>query len=134
MKKLIIFLCFLILTSCASKPKIYVGGSYGDSKLSDDEFVVSFHGDVFSNPQHVQNMLYVRCSELALTNGYPYFVVLENNWQKKTVTGNMGIIKWSESHTYTNKIKFLLQPHDKLQNFDAKAIYTARIKEINQED
>lgn len=131
MKKLIL-LVLIFTSSCAFKRQVYEHGDYGDKKLSDDTFLVSFRGG--SNSQHVQNMLYVRCSEIALENGYPYFVVLENNWQKKEITDRIGLVTYSKTLTYTNKIKLLLQPHQKLQNFDAKAIYAKRIREINQED
>lgn len=109
---------------------MYEHGAYGDRKLDDDTFIVSFKGG--SNEQQVQNLLYVRCSEIALENGYPYFVVLDSRWERRELTSQWGLITWDKSHTYSNKIKLLLSPDPKLQNFDAKAIYTARIKEINQ--
>lgn len=126
--KYIIFL--LLFLSCTHKQQVYEGGLFGERKIDDETYLISFHGNSFSNEQNVSDMLYLRCSEIALRNGYPYFIVIGGNLKKESkMINNM---KLSEKNTFTNKIKLLMKPDPKLVTFDAKAIYSNRIREIEK--
>ena len=63
----------------------YTGG-YSDMKLQDDIFKVSFRGNGYTGRGKTSDLALLRCSELALENGYKYFVILGENSDVQTST------------------------------------------------
>lgn len=79
-KKLLnILLCVsAFLVGCATQYQKYsFSGGYTDVKIQDNIFKVSFYGNAYISKDNVQNFALLRSAEVALENGYSYFVVLE---------------------------------------------------------
>ena len=121
----------LLFSACSTTQKFYDNGTFGEQKLSKDTYRISFYGG--SNHQRAQNMLFLRFSELALKNGYSYFIVQNGSWRKEEIKMNF-ILTISEKYTVTGQVKFLHAPiQGQYQVYDAKAIYENRLKEINRD-
>jgi len=78
-KVLIVAVGLLFFSGCAGTGYHAVGftGGYTDVKIQDGIFRVSFRGNSFISKDKVQNLALLRSAEVALENGYSYFVVLE---------------------------------------------------------
>ncbi len=51
-------------------------GGYSELQLAPDMFRVAFQGNTYTSRERVADLALLRAAELALTNGAPYFVVL----------------------------------------------------------
>ncbi len=80
MKQVMIVVCVLVLAGCATayKPAGW-GGGYSDMKLQDDLYKVSFGGNAYTSKGKVENYALLRSAELALENGYKYFIIVKND-------------------------------------------------------
>lgn len=93
------------LTSCAAKYGEYSRWNqtgYSTIRLAQNTFRVRFAGDIFTDRARVVDFALLQCADVALENGYPYFVVvdekaIQNEFEYKTpertsgsatVTGN----------------------------------------------
>lgn len=87
MKILNLLFLMLLITGCATSyhPCGYTGG-YSDMKLQDDIFKVSFRGNGYTGRGKASDLALLRCSELALENGYKYFVILGEDSDVQTST------------------------------------------------
>lgn len=52
-------------------------GGYTDIKLQDDIYKVSFKGNGYCGSERAYNMALLRCAEVALNNGYKYFIIID---------------------------------------------------------
>lgn len=70
----------MLIAGCATgyHPSGFTGG-YSDMKLQDDIFKVSFRGNGYTGRGKTSDLALLRCAELALENGYKYFVILGEN-------------------------------------------------------
>jgi len=87
MKKfLTLFLC-LFLVGCATgyHGKGFTGG-YTDMKIQDNIFKVTFKGNGYSSMERAGDFALLRSAEVAINNGYKYFIVLETNSYVKTAS------------------------------------------------
>jgi hypothetical protein len=84
MKKLILIVA-LSLAGCAT-PYQSSGarGGFSDVQLDKNVFQITFRGNGFTSAGDVANMALLRSSELAIKNGFPYFVVVANNNVSRT--------------------------------------------------
>lgn len=80
-----------------------------------------FFGNDFASPEHVQEMLYLRCSELALSNGFKFFQVI--NFREGYEGHSYQFVQISKHYTFTNTIKFVDKPVAGKLAYDAYAIY-----------
>jgi hypothetical protein len=65
---------------CASSYKSKdVCGGYTETQLMKYVFEVSFKRNSFTTTERVKNFSLLRSAEVALENGYPYFVVIEQS-------------------------------------------------------
>lgn len=73
-----LFLC-LLLSGCATpyQPMGFRGG-YSDSQLQNDQFQVSFLGNAKLTQAKARQYALRRAAEVALSNGFDYFIVEEN--------------------------------------------------------
>ena len=104
---------------------MYTGGSFGEKKVSDDTYIITFNGEADVSEQHVMNMLYLRCAELALASGKKNFKVLKdrNQWESSTFTHGFIPLSTEKKYQVTNMVQFLESPDPNVQNYDAYAIY-----------
>jgi len=74
----LLLLAIVFLTGCSTpyQPEGFRGG-YTDLNIQDDIFQVYYRGNGYTKTQKIRNFALLRCSEVAIENGYSYFVVLE---------------------------------------------------------
>ena len=73
----------LLLASCATGygQKSFFSGGFEDTQLGPDIFRISFSGNDSTSMARTKDFALLRSAELALENGYPYFVVVnEREW------------------------------------------------------
>jgi len=58
------------------QPKSFTGG-YSETRLGEDRFRVSFHGNAYVSRDFVLNGLLYRCAELTRIHGYEHFVIVD---------------------------------------------------------
>jgi hypothetical protein len=84
-----IVLCALFSNSCSTpyQPSDFLGG-FTELQLSSDSYQVSFGGNAYTSTQRAIDFTLLRCAELALENGYQYFVVIDadNRTNERTST------------------------------------------------
>jgi len=87
MKKILPVLLCLGLCGCATgyHGKGFTGG-YTDMKLQDNIFKVTFKGNGYSSMERAGDFALLRSAEVAIENGYKYFIVLETNSYVKTAS------------------------------------------------
>lgn len=92
--KYLTFLTLTLLAACATpySPQEGTGRGYSDVQVNTDSFVVGFKGGA---PLRTKELALLRSAEVALENGYQYFVVAQ-------------IDDLSTVYTYDN----LYSPHD----------------------
>lgn len=97
MKKLTCLLVLVILVSgCATGYGSQgFGGGYTDVKIQDDIFKISFRGNAYLGSSKCQDYAMLRAAEVALENGYKYFIVLDD----KSGTQQYSYTTPVESHT-----------------------------------
>lgn len=86
MKKLIWSVVLgVFLSGCATTyhKQTWTDG-YSDMKLQDDVFKVSFKGNAYCGKGRTENFAMLRCAEVALNNGYNYFVIVEGGTDLQT--------------------------------------------------
>lgn len=71
-----IILLLLVLTGCTTpyKPQEGTGRGYSDVQVNTDSFIVGFKGGI---PLRTKELALLRSAEVALANGYRYFVVAQ---------------------------------------------------------
>ena len=81
MKQLsIIILVVALLQGCAtSYQRSGYSGGYSETQLDENVFKVSFRGNGYTGRERVADFTLLRSAELALQNGYKYFVVVDAN-------------------------------------------------------
>ncbi len=88
MKK-ILLLCALttILCSCATPyQKLTFSGGYTDKKIQDNVFRVTFKGNAVTKPEQVADFALLRSAEIAIANGYNYFVIADGGVRTDNTT------------------------------------------------
>jgi hypothetical protein len=88
MKKLILIsLAILFLQGCATTyQNDGFSGGYSETQLDENVFKVSFRGNGFTRRDKVADFTLLRSAELAIQNGYNYFVVIDANSYTSTST------------------------------------------------
>jgi len=76
--KAILLLIVLFLSGCATGyQKQGLTGGYTDMKIQDDIFKVGFKGNAKCSLERAEDFTLLRCAEVAIENGYAYFVVID---------------------------------------------------------
>jgi hypothetical protein len=80
-------LAFLTLvvscTRCTPYQSKGLMGGYSDTKLAPDVIRVNFAGNAYTSGERAQDFTLLRAAQLTLTNGYKYFVVLDEQSYNK---------------------------------------------------
>ena len=63
-------------------------GGYEETQLSPDVFRVSFKGNAYTSMDRAADFTLLRSAELALENGFPYFIIVDEK-------------QWTKNETYT---------------------------------
>jgi len=76
-----------MIMGCATKyqPHGFTGG-YSETHLQENMFRVSFSGNEYSGRNRVADFTLLRSAELSLSNGYEYFVIIDE--EKHTTTSS----------------------------------------------
>ncbi len=84
--KLVSIISLLILIAACSTPYQSRGlfGGVQEQQLADDTFIVSARGNAYTSMQSIKTYTLRRAAELAVANGYGYFVILEGGQHYKT--------------------------------------------------
>lgn len=87
MKVILLSIFILFLAGCSTKyqPDGFKGG-FQEIQLSENVFSVSFRGNAYTSREEVTNYALLRSAEVALLNGYNYFIL--NNSEKTSKEGN----------------------------------------------
>ena len=74
----ILLLIGVFLTGCSStyRPDGYSGG-YSEVKLDENVYRVTFRGNGYTDSQKAADLALLRCAELTVEKGFPYFVILK---------------------------------------------------------
>jgi len=77
---LLAFVASVSLAACASpyQPAGFRGG-FTDTQINAQTFEITFGGNAFTSSTQTGNMALLRASDIALANGYPYFVVVDKS-------------------------------------------------------
>ena len=99
-KTIIVQIAIVALAACATSYREagFWGEGFKDTQLAPDVFRVSFTGSVNDSQDRVQDLALLRASELCLSNGFPYFVVVNTADQS---TSTVVVIPGSSTTTGT---------------------------------
>lgn len=90
MKTSLLFLVAIVtslLAGCATsyQDKSFSGG-FTDTQLDENVWQVNFNGNGYTSMERVRDFALLRSAEIALTNGYTYFAVMDENASEKNST------------------------------------------------
>jgi hypothetical protein len=83
MNKSILIAASLLIFGCgatAYKPYGLTGG-YSDKKLSEDEFIIAFDGNIRTDADRAIHFTMLRAAEITLNNGYKCFVIEQGSFK-----------------------------------------------------
>lgn len=138
--KILGLLALIILTGCAT-PYQETGstGGFTDKQISRNEFIVAFSGNGYTSSQRAVDLCLLRCAEVALGNGFHYFILTAANAGYDTSTavsvgnyfptGYGGVGSFSATQTIPKPIAanrmvcFREKPTVTTQYFDAQNVY-----------
>ncbi len=86
MKKLIcLFIMAMLVSGCATgyQRQGWTGG-YSNLKIQDDIFKVRFRGNAHCGMDRAVDFTLLRCAEVALENGYRYFIIIDEQAGTRT--------------------------------------------------
>ena len=97
MKILALAVTLLLLAGCATPYQSggFLGG-YKEIQLDENVFQVSFEGNAFVSAGRVENYTLLRSAEVAMENGYDYFVIVDQDAYETTGT------HYTPATTYTS--------------------------------
>jgi hypothetical protein len=84
---LVTLMVAMILSGCATtyQKQSFTGG-YSETQLGENIFQVSFKGNAYTSRERVSDFTLLRSAEIAIENGYRYFVVVESEKYSKLGT------------------------------------------------
>lgn len=92
MKFVIIFLCMILVTSCATtyrQAKSPTGEGYYDSLLQQGMYEITFNGNSETSAATAQDYALLRAAETCLENGYKTFDIIRSEDKTKTDIGSL---------------------------------------------
>lgn len=108
MKKYLIILLVIFLTSCATHYGVSdFKGGYTEIKIDENTYDVSFKGNGYTSGEQVKRYFLYRCSEITLNQNSNYFIIYDKNiGSKKYSTTTRGSIDSNgDFEARTNTIK-----------------------------
>ena len=98
---LIVVMCIFIACATAYKRDGFTGG-YSELQLDENVFSVSFKGNGFTNSERAEDFALLRCAELAIENGYNFFIIIDSKsyvsrstYTTPTTSKTKGTASWS---------------------------------------
>ena len=82
----VLFLAFLAAygSGCATPyARQSLIGGYSETQLSENIFTVTFKGNGYTSRERASNFSLLRCAEIAIENGYPYFAIIDRDRYSK---------------------------------------------------
>ncbi|SMO35307.1 hypothetical protein SAMN06265219_101206 [Gracilimonas mengyeensis] len=119
-----------LLVSCGTPYQAldFWGHGFSERKLSEQSYLVSFSGNESTSAIEVQNLLLRRCAELTLSEGYNYFLILDEKSDKKT---SLSYIESSEEYSrdeeYTKSVQIYMANRDELTKEELRQAIDARV-------
>lgn len=88
--RLILAAAICLLSACATEyqPRGLTGG-FSETALAPDTYKIVFLGNGFTDPDRANDYALLRAADLALLNGYPYFVILDEQNTLRQTTAYM---------------------------------------------
>ncbi len=80
-----LFLSIFCLGCATGYQRQGLTGGYTDTRIQDNMFRVGFKGNGYTSTEKAADMALLRCAELALENGYNYFVVMGENQETRAM-------------------------------------------------
>lgn len=103
LKRICLAMLLTIPAGCATdyKSQSFRGG-YSEVRLDANVFTVRFAGNAYTSPEKAADFCLLRCAELALANGYPYFIIVDSSHYTKqgTVTTPATAYTTGTANTY----------------------------------
>jgi hypothetical protein len=96
----------LLLIGCAT-PYQSTGftGGYEDIQLSENIFKISFHGNGYTSRQRAEDFCLLRSAEVAKSNGYTYFVIIEDNNYSEQSSYTTPTTSYGEASVHGNTVR-----------------------------
>lgn len=84
---IILAIISVIMTGCATAyHKRGLTGGFSETQIGENVFRVTFKGNAYTSRERVSDFTLLRSAELALENGYKYFVIIDSEkYTKKEV-------------------------------------------------
>lgn len=83
---LLSFLGVLVIGCATSYQSTGFTGGYSETQLNDTVYEVSFRGNGYTSRQRASDFALLRSAQLALENGYGYFIILEDETSTENST------------------------------------------------
>jgi len=94
------------LTGCATKyGPMRVSGGYSETQLDKYVYRVTFKGNGLIDRETVNDYAILRCAELALENGFRYFVVIDSNSYSKVDTNTTPVVSNTQYYQFGNQVQ-----------------------------
>lgn len=115
MKKIIVLSISSMLFGCATSYQSQgLGGGFSETQLDTNVFIVNFRGNGYTNPERANDLSLLRSAELALQNGFKYFVIVDNKQytqnaaytQPVTATTNINSNNYGSLNVYGNNATY----------------------------
>jgi hypothetical protein len=93
----------LLLSACATgyQSKGF-GGGFSETRMDKNIWVVRFEGNRYTSDERATDFVLLRCAELALENGYPYFAIVgsadQSSFRAFTEVHGSGPYAWASSN------------------------------------
>ena len=116
----ILIVSSVLLSGCATTYKSNgFSGGYSETQLDENVFKVVFRGNEYTSRERVADFTLLRSAELAMQNGYKYFVIVDANsyttnstyTTPTTATTNVNSSTYGTANTYGNNTKYNTNTH-----------------------
>lgn len=98
-----LIIIFVFCSGCATEyQRQGLTGGYTDTRIQDDIFRVGFKGNGYTSTERAADLALLRCAELALENGYKYFVIMGQNEETKTSAYTMPVTANTTASSFGN--------------------------------
>ena len=128
MRKILTALSFFLITACSTpyQNSGFLGG-YDEIQLADNIFQVTFKGNGYTSAQRAIDFTLLRSAEIAMENGYKYFVINDAQSRTKTslqtIPGSMYVepsISTVSKPSTSNTITLINEPTEWMTAFEAE--------------
>lgn len=99
----LLFVLVVILSGCATsyQSRGFTGG-YSETRLGENIFQVSFRGNGYTGSERASDFSLLRSAELALENGFRYFIIVESKKRSNTVARTTPTTSYTTGSAYVS--------------------------------